>query len=74
MQQQVALGLLLILAFSVGLAATLTALGLAVVNAGRVTSRLNIPDMALRALPVASAVIIVAAGAALTVRALPGVV
>ena len=38
-QHQVALGLLLILAFSVGLAATLTVLGLLVVHAHRVTTQ-----------------------------------
>src|SRR5439155_12883589 len=40
-QHQVALGLLLILAFSLGLAMTLTALGVAVVYAGRLTSRVS---------------------------------
>ena len=42
-QHEVALGLLLIVAFSLGLAGTLTALGLAVVYAGRATSRLRCP-------------------------------
>ncbi len=69
----IALGLLLIVVFSIGLAATLTALGLAVVHAGRLTSRLHVPDTVTRLLPALSAVIIVGAGAALTVRALPGV-
>ena len=39
-QHQVALGLVLIVAFSAGLAATLTALGLAVVHSGRALGRL----------------------------------
>lgn len=73
-QQQIALGLLLIVVFSVGLAATLTALGLAVVHAGRLTSRLDIPVVVTRTLPALSALVIVAAGAMLTLRALPGVV
>ena len=48
-QHQVALGLVLILAFSAGLAATLTALGLAVVHSGRVLGRLpgSVPPAAL---------------------------
>ncbi|MDQ3631453.1 MAG: sulfite exporter TauE/SafE family protein [Actinomycetota bacterium] len=70
-QQQVALGLVLIVAFSVGLAATLTALGLLVVNARRVTTRLNVPRRLIAGLPAASAVVIVLLGCALTVQAAP---
>jgi nickel/cobalt exporter len=73
-QHQVALGLLLIVAFSAGLAATLTALGIAVVHAGRVTARLRPSSRIVTALPAASAVVIVAAGVLLTARAIPGVV
>ena len=40
-QHQIGLGLILIVAFSAGLAATLTGLGLAVVAAGRASTRLN---------------------------------
>jgi len=72
-QQQVALGLLLIVTFSIGLAATLSILGIAVVHAGRLTSRLNVPGRVTRALPVVSAVIIVGLGLVLTGRALPEV-
>ena len=72
-QHQVALGLLLIVAFSAGLAATLTALGIAVVHAGRLTVRLRPSSRLVGALPAASAVVIVAAGVLLTARALPGV-
>ena len=43
-QGQVALGMLLIVAFSAGLAATLTALGLAVVLATRHVRRLRVPS------------------------------
>ena len=71
-QQQVALGLLLIVTFSIGLAATLSALGIAVVHAGRLTSKAQIPTRVTRALPAASALIIVAAGVVLAGRALPG--
>lgn len=72
-QHQVALGLLLILTFSVGLAATLSVLGIMVVHAGRLTSRLNLPSRLSQALPVASAVVIVGLGLVLTGRALPDV-
>ena len=72
-QQQVALGLVLIVAFSAGLAATLTALGLAVVWSGRALGRLPLPGRALAALPTASALVIVAVGCLLTLRALSGI-
>jgi ABC-type nickel/cobalt efflux system permease component RcnA len=70
-QGQIALGMLLIVAFSVGLAATLTALGLAVVLASRVLRRVSVPHGLLTALPAASAVLIVAVGCVLTVNAIP---
>jgi ABC-type nickel/cobalt efflux system permease component RcnA len=73
-QHQVALGLLLIVAFSAGLAATLTVLGIAVVHAGRITARIRPSSRLGTALPAASAVVIVAAGLLLTARAIPGVV
>jgi ABC-type nickel/cobalt efflux system permease component RcnA len=70
-QHQVALGLLLIVAFSVGLAATLTALGLLVVHARRVTTRLNVPRRLVTALPAASALVIVGLGCMLALQAAP---
>lgn len=70
-QHQVALGLLLILAFSVGLAATLTALGLLVVHARRVTTRLRVPQRLVTALPAASALLIVGLGCLLSLQAAP---
>ena len=72
-QHQVALGLLLIVAFSAGLAATLTALGIAVVHASRLTARMRPGSRLVAVLPAASAVVIVGVGAMLTVRALPEV-
>ena len=72
-QHQVALGLLLIVVFSLGLAMTLTALGLAVVYAGRLTSRLNFSSRVATALPAVSAIVIVGAGLMLTLRAVPKV-
>ena len=47
-QHQIALGLLLIVAFSAGLAATLTALGLAVVWTTRAAGRLKVPRAGAR--------------------------
>jgi nickel/cobalt transporter (NicO) family protein len=70
-QHEIALGLLLIVAFSLGLAGTLTALGLAVVYAGRATSRLSLPAWVGTALPALSALVIVVAGIALTAKAVP---
>jgi ABC-type nickel/cobalt efflux system permease component RcnA len=72
-QHQVGLGLVLIVAFSAGLAATLTALGIAVVHAGRLTARVSPDGRLVAVLPAASALVIVAAGTLLTVRALAGV-
>ena len=72
-QGRVALGMLLIAAFSLGLAATLTALGLAVVLAGRAFGRLPVPGRLVLALPTLSALLIVAVGLVLTVRAVPQV-
>jgi ABC-type nickel/cobalt efflux system permease component RcnA len=70
-QGQVALGMLLIVVFSAGLAATLTALGLAVVLAGRVLGRLRVPGRLVTALPAVSALLIVGVGLVLTVQAVP---
>jgi nickel/cobalt transporter (NicO) family protein len=70
-QGEIALGMLLIVAFSVGLAATLTVLGLAVVLASRALRNVNVPTGLMTALPAASAVLIVAVGCALTINAIP---
>ena len=72
-QGQIALGMVLIVAFSVGLAATLTALGLAVVFAGKALSRAPLPGRLTLALPTVSALLIVAVGIVLTVQAVPQV-
>ena len=64
-QHQLALGLVMIVAFSLGLAATLTALGIAVVHA----TRLPVPGRVAAALPTASAFAIVCVGVVLTVQA-----
>jgi ABC-type nickel/cobalt efflux system permease component RcnA len=70
-QHQVALGLLLIVAFSLGLVATLTALGLLVVHSRRLTTRLAVPRRLVTALPAASALVIVGLGCMLTIQAAP---
>jgi ABC-type nickel/cobalt efflux system permease component RcnA len=72
-QGQIGLGMVLIVAFSAGLAMTLTALGLAVVFAGRAISRMPVPGRLTLALPTVSAVLIVGVGIVLTVQALPQV-
>jgi nickel/cobalt transporter (NicO) family protein len=69
-QHEIGLGMLLIVAFSLGLAATLTALGLAVVYARRLVPRLELPRLAA-ALPAASALLIVGVGCVLTAGAVP---
>jgi len=73
-QGEIGLGLLLIVAFSLGLAGTLTALGLSVVYAKRLLPRLEFGGRIAAILPAASALVIVAVGLALTARAVPGVV
>jgi nickel/cobalt transporter (NicO) family protein len=73
-QHQVGLGLLLITMFSLGLAGTLTGLGLAVVYASKLTSRLNMSGRLVTALPAVSALVIVGAGCLLTAHAVPQLV
>jgi nickel/cobalt exporter len=73
-QHEVALGLLLIVAFSIGLAGTLTGLGLLVVYARRVLPRLRADGRVATVVPAASALAIVIVGCVLTAQAVPGVV
>ena len=70
---RVGLGLVLILAFSVGLAATVTAVGLVAVLARRAFGRLSLNGRFVRALPAVSALVILALGVGITVNALPEV-
>jgi ABC-type nickel/cobalt efflux system permease component RcnA len=70
---RVALGLALIVAFSVGLAATITAIGLVAVVARRAFGRLSLDGALVRALPAVSAALILAVGVVITARAIPGV-
>jgi ABC-type nickel/cobalt efflux system permease component RcnA len=70
-QHRVGLGLVLILAFSAGLATTLTGLGVAVVHASRALTRLRVPGRLAGSLSAASAGLIVIVGAVLTAQAVP---
>jgi ABC-type nickel/cobalt efflux system permease component RcnA len=72
-QGQIALGMLLIVAFSLGLAATLVGLGLAVVLASKAMTRLPVPGRLTAALPTVSALAIVVVGCVLTLHAVPQV-
>jgi ABC-type nickel/cobalt efflux system permease component RcnA len=73
-QHQVGLGLVLITAFSLGLAGTMTAIGLLVVYARKALARLDFSSRLARALPAASALAIVVVGCILTARAVPGLI
>lgn len=68
--QRVGYGLVLILAFSVGLAIAVTGIGLVAVLARRTFSRMSLDGGLVRALPAVSAVVVLALGVAMTVRAL----
>jgi ABC-type nickel/cobalt efflux system permease component RcnA len=71
---RIGLGLALILAFSIGLAATITAIGLVAVLARRTFGRLSLDGTLVRTLPAVSAGLILAVGLVITARALPGVI
>jgi ABC-type nickel/cobalt efflux system permease component RcnA len=70
---RVGYGLVLILAFSVGLAGAMTGVGLAAVSARRFLRGRSFDGRIVRALPAASAALILVLGLAMTTRALPGV-
>jgi nickel/cobalt exporter len=70
---RVGLGLALIVAFSVGLAATITGIGLVAVYARRAFGRLSLDGPIVRVLPSVSAALILAVGVVITARSLPGV-
>ena len=68
---RVAFGLVLIVAFSLGLALTITSIGLVAVCAKRVFRRMSLERGLIRFLPAVSALVILAAGALMTARAIP---
>jgi nickel/cobalt transporter (NicO) family protein len=70
---RVALGLLLILAFSAGLALSITGIGLVAILAKRTFRRFEVQGRLVGLLPAASALVIVVAGVAMTARAFPKV-
>ena len=70
---RIAFGLVLILAFSAGLALTITGIGLVAVLARNTFRRVGFDGALVRLLPAASALVILAAGLAMTVRAFPKV-
>jgi ABC-type uncharacterized transport system, permease component len=70
---RVAFGLLLIVAFSLGLALSITGVGLIAVAAKRVFARATFDGVVLRALPAVSAAVILLAGVLMTIHALPKV-
>jgi ABC-type nickel/cobalt efflux system permease component RcnA len=70
---RVALGLLLIVAFSAGLALSIAGIGLAALLAKRTFRRFELQGRIVGLLPAVSALVIVLAGAAMTLRALPKV-
>ncbi len=70
---RVTFGLVLIVAFSLGLSLSITAIGLAAVLAKRAFVHRSLDGLLVRALPAASAAVILAAGIAMTVHALPRV-
>jgi ABC-type nickel/cobalt efflux system permease component RcnA len=72
-QHEVALGMLLIVAFSVGLAATLTGLGVAVVHARRLIPPGLAAGRLAALMPAASAVLVMSLGLVLAARAVPDV-
>ena len=70
---RVAFGMLLVVAFSAGLALTITGIGLAAVLARGAFRRVSFDGRVLSLLPTASALVIVAAGVLMTLHALPRV-
>jgi ABC-type nickel/cobalt efflux system permease component RcnA len=72
--ERVGYGLVLIVAFSLGLAATITGIGLLAIGARRTFSRTSFQGPVVRVLPAVSALVILAFGVAMTIRALPGIV
>jgi ABC-type nickel/cobalt efflux system permease component RcnA len=71
---RVGLGLALIVAFSFGLAATITGIGLVAVLARRAFSRMSLEGPLVRVLPALSAALILVVGVVITAKAVPGVV
>jgi ABC-type nickel/cobalt efflux system permease component RcnA len=70
---RVGYGLVLILAFSLGLAAAMTGIGMLAVSAKRVFRRVDFDGGLIKLLPAVSALVVLGLGLAMTLRALPKV-
>jgi len=70
---RVGYGLVLILAFSLGLAGAMTGIGILAVSAKRVFRRVDFDGGLIRLLPAISALVVLGLGLAMTLRALPKV-
>ncbi len=71
---RIGFGMALIVAFSLGLAATITGIGLVAVLARRAFTRVSLDGPMVRALPAVSAAVILVVGIVITAKAIPGVV
>ena len=71
---RIGFGMALIVAFSLGLAATITGIGLVAVLARRAFTRVSLDGPVVRALPAVSAAVILVVGLVITAKAIPGVV
>jgi nickel/cobalt exporter len=71
---RVAFGLVLIVAFSIGLAAVISGIGLVAVGARQTFKRVSFEGRLVRALPAVSALLVLGIGVVMTARALPGVI
>ena len=67
---KIGFGLILVLAFSLGLAGALTAIGMMFIYAGRLFNRLPAQGRIVQLIPVVSALIVSGIGAAITIKAL----
>jgi nickel/cobalt exporter len=70
---RIGFGFALIAAFSLGLAATITGIGLVAVLARRAFGRVSLEGRVVQALPAMSALVILLVGVAITARAVPGI-
>jgi nickel/cobalt transporter (NicO) family protein len=70
---RVGYGLVLILAFSLGLASAMSGIGLIAVTAKRVFNRVDFDRGTVRLLPALSALVVLGLGLTMTIRAIPGV-
>ncbi len=71
---RVAFGLVLIVAFSIGLASVISAIGLIAIGARSTFKRVSFEGRIVRALPAVSALLVLGVGVVMTLRALPRVV